>query len=46
MRKSEGIPSGGKMGKLRRGMGILLAAVLVFNTLFLGGLEVSASETQ
>lgn len=46
MRKSEGIPSGGKRRKLGRGMGILLAAVLVFNSLSLGGLEVSASEIQ
>ena len=46
MRKSEGTPSGGKRRKFGRGMGILLAAVLVFNTLSLGGLEVSASEIQ
>ena len=46
MRKSEGTPSGGKRRKFGRGMGILLAAVLVFNMLSLGGLEVSASEIQ
>lgn len=35
-----------KKGKLKRSMGILLAAVMVFNTLPVNGLAVSASEKQ